>query len=164
MADEYKKFDSQDKYEIHHARLSKDATSIPTEKGSMVKVSFASECRSDRYETLWVEATVQDFQADAAAYLKKSDVVGVRGKPGFRTYTDSQGETKYAFELIRAELMIPPSLLKELKERGWVPGQKAEPGKKGGAKKAPAGKKAPPPKKVVEIPEDDEDETSDDEE
>lgn len=161
---EFKKYNTKDAYEIHDARLSKDATVLPGNKGNMVKISFASETTGadkegqDRYSTLWVEGSVNDFNADAAAFLKKNDVLGVRGKPALRLW----GDGKFSFELVRCELFMSPELMKKLKERGWVPGQKTDakaagqPNKKGASKPAakPAGK---PKKEIVEIPDDDED-------
>jgi single-stranded DNA-binding protein len=152
---EYKSYDSADCYEIHNARLTKDATVIKTEKGMMVRLSFASTCRSDRYETLWVEATVGDFQSGLAQHLKKGDVLGVKGKPGLRKWTDDDGNERFAFELSRAEIFVSPALFVELKERGFAPGGKAD------AKKPAKGKKAGPvtvnKKKIEAIPDDDDD-------
>lgn len=159
--EEYKRFDSLDRYEIHSARLTKDAESRDGDHGKMVRVTFVSTCRSERYENLWVEANVQDFQCGVAEYLKRGDVLGVRGKPGMRRYGDDN--ERVSFELIRAELMIPPSLFSELKERGWEPGAGSEkPAKKGG-KVPPKGKKAPPAKaKRTVIDVDDEDDGDED--
>lgn len=156
--EEFRRFDSLDRYEIHSARLTKDAEVRDGEHGQMVRVTFVSTCRSERYENLWVEANVQDFQCDIAAYMKKGDVLGVRGKPGLRRYGDDN--EKISFEIIRAELMIPASLFSELKERGWEPGAgKDKPAKKGG-KLPPKGKKAPPAKTkrtVVDVDDDEDD-------
>lgn len=164
--EEYKRFDSQDRYEVHNAKLTKDAESRDGEHGKMVRVTFVSTCRSERYENLWVEANVQDFQAGIAEYLKKGDVIGVRGKPGLRRYGDDN--EKISFELLRAELMIPPSLFAELKERGWEPGEGGEKkSKKGGKTPAKGGGKTPakgkPAKReVIDLDDDDGDEGGDD--
>lgn len=164
--DEYKRFDTSDAYEIHHARLTKDAEVRDGDRGQMVRLTFVSTCRSERYENLWVEANVQDFQADIAAFMKKGDVIGVRGKPGLRRYGDDN--EKISFELIRAELKIPPSLYGDLKERGWEPGAGGEKpaAKKGGKTPAKGGKvpakgKQAAKKEVIDLDDDDDDDGDD---
>lgn len=122
MAEEFRKYDSQDNYTIHNARLTADAQVIPTDsdRPPMVKLKFASEHRSDRYETLWVEATVADRHAGLARYLKKGDVLGVSGKPGLRRWGDDND--KISFELTYAEIMPSIELIAAAKERGFTPG------------------------------------------
>jgi single-stranded DNA-binding protein len=161
---DYKKYDSDDTYMQHNARLTEDATVIKLGEGKkLVKIKFTSEAKgedkegNDRYETLWVEAIVSDYDADKAAYLKKGDVLSVEGKPALRLWGDDND--KISFELIRARLHTSVALFMELKERGFSAGGKG--GKKG--KAAPKkGKKSS--RKIVEIPEDDEDDAEDDEE
>ena len=120
MAEDFKKYDSQDTYVIHNARLTSDAQVIETGERAMVKLKFASECRNERYETLWVEATVADRHAGLARYLKKGDVVGVSGKPGLRRWGDDND--KISFELTYAEIMPSIELISAAKERGFAPG------------------------------------------
>lgn len=148
MSDDYKKYDSQDNYNIHNARLTKDATVNEGTKGPMVRLTFVSTSRNDRHSDLWVEATVNDFQASMATYLKKGDVIGVSGKPALRRYGDN--DEKISFEIVRADIHPSIPLFQALKERGFEPG--AKPGaKKTGAKKTTT----KPAKTVVEIPDDD---------
>lgn len=151
MTDEYKKYDSQDSYNCHNARLTKDATVTPGNKGDMVRITFVSTCRSDRYSDLWIEANVSDFNAPMAAFLKKGDVVGVSGKPGLRKYDDKDGNERISFEIVRAEVHPSIPLFQALKERGFTPGEAKSTAKK------PVGTKlrAEKAKKVVEIPDDD---------
>jgi single-stranded DNA-binding protein len=154
MSDDYKKWDSDDNYVQHNARLAFDADVIKLGDGKkLVKLKFTSEAKgqdkegNDRYQTIWVEAIVGDYDADKAAYLKKGDVLTIEGKPGLRLWGDDND--KISFELIRARLHMPLSLFSELKDRGFAPG-----GKGGKGKAAPKkGKKST--KKIVEIPEDD---------
>ncbi len=170
---EYKKRDSSDRYEMCGARLTKDAEARDTEYGKMVRLSFASESRREAHTTLWVEANVQKFQTEIAAFLRKGDILHqVRGKPALRMWGDNND--KFSFICDNAELVIPHALFVELKERGFEPGAKAEApklvtGKKAapvtGKKPAPATKppvkKAPPP---VDIPDDDDLDIEDDDE
>ena len=164
MTEEFKRYDTNDTYDIHNARLAKDADVRRTEFGLMVRITFVSTCRSDRYEDLWVEANISDYHSGLAQWLKKGDIVGVRGKPAFRRYGDDND--KVSFDLLRAEVMVPPGLFAELKSRGFTPGAKAGEEKKGGKAK-PAGKAAAKPtpakkKAIVQVPDDD-DELEDDE-
>ena len=136
MAQEYKKYDSQDRYEIHNARLAKDPKVWEGEKGKLVTLTFVSTSRSEKSLDLWVDAKVGGFNADLASYLKKDDVLGIRGKPSMEAWEDKDGNERTSFTLFNAEIMTPISLFQELKERGFVPG--------GGGKSAPnaKGKKA----------------------
>jgi single-stranded DNA-binding protein len=167
---EYKKRDTSDKYEMCGARLTKDAEARDTEYGKMVRLSFASESRREAHTTLWVEANVQKFQTEIAAFLKKGDILHqVRGKPALRIWGDNND--KFSFICDNAELVIPHALFVELKARGFEPGAKTEPAPVAGKKSAPVAgkkpapatkpvKKAPPP---IEIPDDDELDIEDDE-
>lgn len=167
LMSEYKKYDSDDTYVQHNARLTHDATVTSVGEGrKLVKVKFTSEAKGqtkdgdDRYETIWVEAIVGDYDADKAAYLKKGDVLSVEGKPALRLWGDDND--KISFELIRARLHLPVSLFQELKERGFDPTGKG--GGKGKAKGKAAAKGKPGKRKpIVEIP-DDEDEADEGEE
>jgi len=157
---DYKKYDSDDVYTQYNARLTHDASVTKLADGrKLVKIKFTSEAKgqdkdgNDRYETIWVEAIVGDYDADKASYLKKGDVLGVDGKPALRLWGDDND--KISFELIRARLHLPVSLFQELKERGFDPsgkggGKKGKPAK---GKSKPAGKRKP----IVEIPDDDDD-------
>ncbi len=66
---EFKSYDSQDRYSIHNARLTKDATVTPGNKGNMVRITFVSTSRNDRHSDLWVEANIGDFQSGMAEFL-----------------------------------------------------------------------------------------------
>lgn len=159
---EYKKYDSADNYIQHNARLTHDAEVREFDGRQLVKLKFVSEARGktkegeDRYETIWIEALVNDFDAPKAAFLEKGDVLTIEGKPALRMWGD-EGD-KVSFELVRARLHMPISLFTELKERGFEPGEVAESKKrtlKGSAKKAAPVRKAKG--KVVEIADDEED-------
>jgi single-stranded DNA-binding protein len=149
---DFKKYDSDSNYIQHNARLTQDADVREFDGKKFVKLKFTDETRgqnkdgSDRYETMWVEAEVRDYDADKAALLKKGDVLTIEGKIAFRLWGEDRD--KAAFDLKRAALHIPVSLFMQLQERGFAPGGKAAP-KKG--KAAPTKGK----KKIVEIPEDD---------
>lgn len=160
--DNYRKYDSDDNYTQHNARLTHDASVTKLGDGrKLVKVKFTSECKGqtkdgdDRYETIWVEAIVGDFDADKASYLKKGDVLSVEGKPALRMWGDD-GD-KVSFELVRSRLHLPVSLFQELKERGFDPT-----GKGGGNKGKKAVKPTKGKKKIVEIPDDDEEDSDED--
>ncbi len=170
MADkEFKSYDSSDKYRCNGVRLAKDAESRDGDHGKMVRLTFVSTSRKDAHSDLWVECNVADFQAEAASFLLKGDILHeVEGKPCLRRYGDDN--EKFSFVVDRASIVIPLALFAELKERGFVPnGGKpaAKPAKKG-AKPAvkpavkPATKPAAKKKVVVEIPDDDEVEIEED--
>lgn len=136
MGDDFKKYDSDDKYINWNARLAKDPEIREGENGKMVRLTFVSTSKAESDSELWIEATPSDRQADIAAFLKKGDVLGIEGKPCLRRYGDNK--EKFSFNLRRAELHIPISLFVALKERGFVPGAKAE-----GKSARPTTKKAP---------------------
>lgn len=158
---DYKKYDSDDNYVQHNARLTEDARVNEYNGKKLVRLKFTSEAKgtdkegNDRYETIWVEATVGDYDAEKAAFLEKGDVLSVEGKPALRLWGDDND--KISFELIRARLHMPISLFQTLKERGFDPSAAggSDGGKKGKTSKGKAGKKTA--KKIVEIPDDDED-------
>lgn len=148
---EFKKYDSDDNYTHHNARLSQDPEVREYDGKKFVKLKFASDTRgkdkngNDRYSTMWVEATVTDYDSEMAAMLKKGDVLTIEGKPALRLWGDDNENA--SFELVRARLHAPVSLKATLKERGFSPG-----GAKPAAKPTKGGKAK---KKIVEIPEDD---------
>lgn len=152
---DFKKFDSDDIYIHHNARLTHDADVKEFDGRKMVKVKFVSETKGqtkdgdDRYESLWCEAIVGDYDADKAAYLKKGDVLSIEGKPALRLWGDDND--KISFELIRARLHLPVALFVELKERGFDPSGKGK-GKPAKGKSKPASKRKP----IIDIPDDDE--------
>jgi hypothetical protein len=145
---EYKKYDTQDKLRIAGARLAKDAESRDGTHGKMVRLTVVSTSRKDQHSDLWLEINVGDFHAEAASHLLKGDTVHlIEGKPCLRRYGDEN--EKWSLVLDRAEVIIPLDLQKELKERGWVPGES----KANGAKAAkPAAKTAKPAAKPVGKP------------
>ena len=133
---DYKKFDSQAGIWQQNARLAKDPQVIEGGDKPMVKLTFALESRSERHSTLWAEVTVQDRQSDLASALVKGDVIGWAGFPALRLWGDDK--SKSSFEVVRAELFPSIELIMKLKERGWVPGSGAKPGKKAATKAPPA--------------------------
>lgn len=120
---EYKKYDSEDKYECCGVRLAKDAEVRPGANGDMVTLTFVSTSRSEGDEDTWVSANINDRQVGAAAYLKKDDVLHkVEGKPCWRKWTNKDGVAKVSFNLRRASFVVPLSLFAALKTRGFTPG------------------------------------------
>lgn len=119
MSDDYKKYDSEDNYECVGVRLAKDAETRAG--GKMTILTFVSTSKSEGDADMWVEAIMSDYYAEAAAWLKKGDVVHkVFGKPCRREYNG-----KVSFQLRRAGVIIPISLKMVLKEeRGFTPSGK----------------------------------------
>ncbi len=172
---EYKKYDTACFLDFSGAKLCKDPESREGEYGKMVRLTLVATSRKDNYSDLWIEVNVSDFNAEAASYLAKGDVLhNVRGRACLRLFGDSN--EKFSLVCDRADLVIPPDLFATLKERGFTPGAGGTKGKPAAKKPTgtkPAGKPAPKPaakpaaKKPtpVEIPDDDEEtETSDEEE
>lgn len=173
---EFRKFDSADKYRQAGVRLTKDAETRDGAHGPMVRLTATSESRKEQHSTLWLEINVGDWHAEAARFLLKGDILHlVEGKPCLRRYGDDN--EKWSFVVDRAELTIGGALFNELKDRGFVPGAKGAkpaPGKAGGKKPAvatkPAAKgkvaqKVSPKKPVpVEIPDDEDLEIEEDSE
>src|SRR5690349_18606911 len=121
---EFKKYDSQDRYEVHNARLAKDPKVWDGgEKGKLVTLTFVSTSRSEKSVDLWVDAKVGGFNGELASFLKKDDVLGIRGKPAMEEWEDKDGNARTSFVLHQAEIFPPIALFVELKERGFVPGQ-----------------------------------------
>lgn len=137
MAEEYKKYDSQAGFEMHNARLAKDAQVIEGGDRPLVKLTTVCTSRSERHSDMWVEVTVADRQSDFAKYLKKGDTLGFKGFPALRLWGDDNA--KFSFEVVRAELMPSIELFAAVKERGFTPGAANAGGKKAAAK--PAAKK-----------------------
>lgn len=156
---EYKTYDSDDTYTMHNATLTHDPRVVEGNNGPIVSIKFVSTCRSDRYTQLWVEATVQDFQAGLARHLKKGDTLSVVGKPGLRPWTDKEGADRVSFELLRAEIKVPIKLFMEMKDRGFTPGASKPNGKKNAAKGNTKAAPAKGKKQITQIPDDDEDTT-----
>lgn len=140
MADqEYKNYDSNDRFKQCGVRLTKDAEVRDGANGKMVRLTFVSTSRNkgkNGIDDLWVEANVNDFQAEAASFLKEKDVLHeVDGKPYLRRF--GENNERIAFCLERAQLVIPLELFAKLKDRGFKPGQKSDAkpaGKKSGRK------------------------------
>lgn len=167
---EYKKYDSTCYVTFHNARLAKDAEVRDGEHGKMVRITTVATSRHDKFSDLWLEVNVGSFNANAAAYLEKGDVLSFTGRLALRRWGDD--DEKFSIVVERAELFIPIELLAALKERGFDPSDsgggdkkgKGKPAGKSNGKKAPAkpdkkpakgGKKKPEP---VEIPDDEDDE------
>lgn len=168
---EYKKYDTNDKVRFAGARLAKDAESRDGEHGKMVRLTVVSTSRKEAHSDLWLEVNVGDFHAEAASFLKKNDTVHlIEGKLCLRKYGDDN--EKFSIVVDRADVIIPLDLQAELKERGWVPGEKSKAagGKKSDKKtdKKPASKtekttkKAPEPIEIDEDEDDSEDAPEDD--
>lgn len=161
MSDDYQKYDSDSELKVWAPRLAKDAEVVKTKNGEMTKLTFVHTSSNEGDEEMWMEAIVNDGQAEKAAQLQKGDTPA--GIDGFLTSKRSeQDPTKIFYTLKRARIHFGVALLSELKERGGKPAAKA----KGGAKKTttkpaakPAAKKAARP-----IIEDDEDDGDDGEE
>jgi hypothetical protein len=153
---EYKKFDTKADTIYYHIRLAKDAEVVTFGDNTFAKLTVVDSSRLDSDEEMWVEINPGKFQTAIASYMEKGDEFGARGKLTFRKY----GDDKFAHNLRNAEVMLPPSLIATLKERGFTPGSdevkgseaKAPPKKKGrpaGSKNTP---KAPVKKgKTVEV-------------
>lgn len=146
---EYKKYDSDSNYENWSARLTEDATVRDYDGKKFVKIKFTDETRGpqkdpDRYETMWIEGEIVDFDADKAAYLKKGDVLPVEGHLAFRLW--GEDNDKVAFDLKRCRIHVNAALMNALKDRGFSPG---------GSSEKPSKAKKGSKKKIVEIPEDD---------
>lgn len=154
---EFRKYDSNDRYECFGVRLAKDARVAEFGGARMVSLTFASESRREKNITLWVSANMADHQAELASFLKKGDLLHqVMGKPVMRAWGDDKEKT--SFELERATMVVPLDLFPVLKERGFVPGAKAE-GTKAGTKTGTKPTKAPPKSvKKVNIDDDFDDE------
>jgi len=162
MADqEYKKYDTRSKYTATGIRLAKDAEVRETANGKLVRLTIVDTSRLDSDDDLWVEATVRDFDAGVAEYLRKGDILHeVTGKPTIRRYGDNN--EKFTFGVRQAMIHVPAELFAQLKERGWVPGQggNSKPNGKPAARPSgkqppkPVNKKSPPVKKPVEEPDD----------
>lgn len=131
---EYKKYDTDDKYQNWNARLTKDVET----SGDMLRITFVSESKAESDEPIWISATPQDHQKELAKFLRKGDVLGIEGKLTLR-----KGKDGGLFHNLRRAILHPsPELIKTLKERGFVPGKTP-------AKGVPAGAATPTAKKRV---------------
>lgn len=133
MSDDRKTYDSPDKYLNKGAILTEDPKVFPSKepgKPPMVILKFTSESRrknnNDKVRTMWWEANVRAFDAEAAAYLKKGDQLPIEGKP-YQEDWERNGKSGTSFKLDQAEITISIELRKKLKERGFTPGQKGTP-------------------------------------
>lgn len=140
MGEDYKKYDTEDTFEIAGVRLAKDAETRDVGDTALTTLTFVSTSRAESDSDLWVEAKVADRQSDLAAFLKKGDILHkITGKPAIRRYGDNN--EKFSFQLKRASMVVPLSLIGTLKERGWIPGGAGGAGRnmtKPAAKKTPA--------------------------
>lgn len=170
MAKEYKRYDSPCFVEYHNARIATDPTCVASKDGEpLVRFKVVADSRNDRFEPLWLEVNVGKFNAKAASFLQKDDIVSFRGRVAMRLWGDDNDKVSISVEF--ADLFIPGHLIGELKERGFDPDGEpnytddggGKKGKKGGKDKKKSGKpdKKKPGKKV-EIPEDDEDDADED--
>lgn len=156
MADEFRNYDSTDEYRFVGPRLTADPVVRETANGKMVRLQIVSTSRNkgkNDIEDLWVEVNVGDFNAEAASFMKKGDVLHeIKGKPYVRRFGESK--EKFSFCLERATIVIPSELKKELKARGWDPMKKA--GESGGARPSgkPSNTKRKPQREIQDLPED----------
>lgn len=169
MTKEYKRYDSPCFVEYHNARIATEPTCVASKDDEpLVRFKVVADSRNDRFEPLWLEVNVGKFNAKAASFLQKDDIISFRGRIAMRLWGDDNDKVSISVEF--ADLFIPGALIAELKERGFDPdgepnyteegsGKKGKKGKKGKPDKK-AGKK--PDKKKVEIPDDDEEEADDD--
>lgn len=146
---EYKKYDSDSRYTNYSARLAKDAEVRETPGGTMVRITFVDTSKAEGDEDVWIDATPQDHQTEMAKFLRKGDVVPVDGR---LTVRKGKSGDKLFFNLRRATIHLTPALIGALKERGFVPGTKAN-GNGNGHPPAKAPAKAPA-KRVVNLDED----------
>jgi hypothetical protein len=175
MAKEYKRYDSPCFVEYHNARIATDQVTCVASKNDepLVRFKVVADSRNDRFEPLWLEVNVGKFNAKAASFLEKDDVLSLRGRLAMRLWGDDNDKVAISVEF--AELFMSGELISKLKERGFDPD--GEPNytdegsgkKKGkGKDKKKSGKPDPkktgkPGKKAVEIPPDeDDDDASDD--
>lgn len=173
MAKEYKRYDSPCFVEYHNARIATDQVTCVASKNDepLVRFKVVADSRNDRFEPLWLEVNVGKFNAKAASFLEKDDVLSLRGRLAMRLWGDDNDKTSISVEF--AELYMSGELINKLKERGFDPdgepnytddGKKKGKGKdkKKSGKPDPKKTGAKPAKKQVEIPPDDEDDGSDD--
>lgn len=161
MSDDYQKYDSDSTMSVWAVRLAKDADVVKTKNGDMTKLTFVHTSSGEDDEDMWMEAIINDAQAERAAKLVKGDVLP--GIEGFLVSKRSeQDPEKIFYTLKRARIHFGVALLTELKERGEkkTKGTKAA---KPAAKKT-AAKPAAKTEKARPIIEDDEDEAEGDEE
>jgi single-stranded DNA-binding protein len=143
MSDERRKYDSDDNYLNHAARLTKDPEVFPSTKTGrdgkplppLVRLSFVSESRRDNSKPLWMDAKVRDYDAPIATFLKKGDTLPIEGKPVLEAYTDKNGVEKTSFKLDNARVHINIDMFMKLKERGFTPGAIAGAAPKTGVRK-----------------------------
>lgn len=175
MAKEYKRYDSPCFVEYHNARIATDEVTCIKSKNDepLVRFKVVADSRNDRFEPLWLEVNVGKFNAKAASFLQKDDVVSFRGRIAMRLWGDDNDKVAISVEF--AELFLSGALINELKERGFDPeGEPNYTDDNGGKKKGkgkdkkksgkPDKNAKKPDKKRVEIPPDDDedDDSSDD--
>lgn len=125
MTDQYKSVDSSDEYKYTGCRLTSDPEVRDTKYGKMVSFKIVSTSRNkgkNDIDDLWVTVKPSDYYVEAASFLRAKDVLHeVKGKPVLRRF--GEGKRMIEFIIERAQLHIPSELKKQLKERGWQPGQ-----------------------------------------
>lgn len=160
---EYARYDSACAVEFAAARIATDPTCIKSKEGKpLVRFKVVAERANDRFEPLWLEVNVGQFNAKAASFLQKGDTVAqIRGALAQRLWGDDKENTSISIEF--AEVVIPPALFKDLKERGfegkgepnWTGEDAPKKGKKSKAAPPKKGSGKAPAKKVIEVPDDD---------
>lgn len=164
MTKEFKKYDSDCQVTFCGARLTKDAESRDGSHGKMVRLTVVATSRKESYSDLWLEVNVSDFHAELASFLKKGDTLHrITGQLCKRTYGDDN--EKVSIVLDRAATILPIELMMECKERGWVPGATSAAPKAGKPAKGKPEKVKAKVKKAdpIDIPDEDEDDDTDDE-
>lgn len=149
---EYPRFDSDCVVSYTCPRVATEPTCIESSKGTpLVRFKVVAERASKdkdgnyRFEPIWLEVNVGQYNAKACSFLEKNDVLGkVRGPLAMRLWGDNNENQSLSLEF--AEVTIPPALFKVLKERGFE--GKGEPNYTDGDKK-PAGKKPANGKKTT---------------
>lgn len=145
MSEEFKKYDADTKTVAHNMRLTKDAEVLSEGNGErppMIRLSFVDTSRDKEDEDKWVDVIPRDGDAVQASFMKKGDVLGYEGHETMRKWGDNKD--KISFRIKGAQLHIPISLFLQLKERGFVPGQKNTGASKGKPTATPAKKPARP--------------------
>ncbi len=118
---EYKRYDSDASITFVCPRVATEPTCIESKDGKpLVRFKVVAERANDRFEPLWLEVNVGQFNAKAASFLQKGDVLGkVRGAIAQRLWGDDNENVSISIEF--ADVTIPPSLFKDLKERRSPP-------------------------------------------
>ena len=161
--EERKRYDSDFVGRYCGVMVATDPTCIESKEGNpLVRFKVVAERRNDRFSPMWIEVNVGQFNAKAASFLQKGDILHkIEGALAMRLWGDDNDKVAISMEF--ADITIPGSLFSELKERGFDPdGDPNYTEEEGSKKKSKKDKKAKPGK--GKKPTKDEDEDEDDEE